>query len=50
MSAMTSIKEIRQSSSRLQVPVVKRADNFIQWISRYAADKMYWLEYILSAG
>ena len=33
-----------------QVPVVQRADNFIQHISRYPADKMYWLEYILSAG
>ena len=30
-------------------PVVQRADNFIQRISRSAADKMYWLEYILSA-
>ena len=32
-----------------QVPV-QRADNFIQRISHHPADKMYWLEYILSAG
>lgn len=30
-------------------PVVQRADNFIQRIIRYPADKMYELEYILSA-
>ena len=29
---------------------VQRADNFIQQITRYPADKMYWLEYILSTG
>ena len=27
-----------------QAPVVRRADNVIQWISRFPADKMYWLE------
>ena len=27
-------------------PVVQRVDNFILWISRYLADKMYWLGYI----
>ena len=32
-----------------QAAVVQRADNFIQWINCYPADKMYWLEYILSA-
>ena len=31
-------------------PVVQKADNFIQLISRYPTDKMNWLEYILSAG
>ena len=31
-------------------PVVQRADNSIQRISRYPADKMYWVEYILSTG
>ena len=31
-------------------PAVQRADNFIQRISRYPADIMYWLEYILFAG
>ena len=30
-------------------PVVKRTDNFIARIGRYAADKMYSLQYILSA-
>ena len=33
-----------------QTPVDQKADNFIQRISRYPADKMYWLENILSAG
>ena len=33
-----------------QVPVVQRADNFIQRIGGYPANKMYWLEYILSGG
>ena len=29
-------------SPTIQAPVVQRADNFIQWITRYpAADKMY---------
>ena len=31
-------------------PVVQRVDNFTQRISRYPADKFYWLEYILSTG
>ena len=31
-----------------QAPVVQRSDNFIQQITLYSADKMYWLEYILS--
>ena len=31
-----------------QAPVVERLDNFIQRISRYPADKMYWLEFMLS--
>ena len=30
-------------------PVVQRTDNFIARIGRYAADKIYWLQYILSA-
>ena len=30
--------------------VVQSVDNFIQWIRRHPADKMYLLEYILSAG
>ena len=30
--------------------VVQRADKSIQQINRYPAGKMYWLEYILSAG
>ena len=32
------------------VVVVERLGNFFQWISRYPADKTYWLEYILSGG
>ena len=31
-----------------QDPVVQRADNSIQWINRYPADKMYPNQYILS--
>ena len=31
-------------------PVVERADNSIQWINRYPADKMYSNQYILSSG
>ena len=27
--------------------VVQRADNYIQQINHYPADKMYWLEYII---
>ena len=34
----------------IQAPVTQTADNFIQWISCYPVDKMYLLEYILSAG
>ena len=33
-------------SRMAQAPFVQRADNFIQRISRYPADKMDWLEYI----
>ena len=33
-----------------QTPVVQRVDNVIQWINRYAVDKMYSNQYILSAG
>ena len=31
-------------------PVVQRLDSFFCWINHYPVDKMYWLEYILSAG
>ena len=37
------------SSLVVLAPVIQRADNFIQEISRYPVDKAYWLEYILSA-
>ena len=37
-------------SASLQTPVVQKANNFIQQISRYSVDKRYWLEYILSTG
>ena len=33
-----------------QAPVVERADNFIQWINPYAADKMYSSQFILFGG
>ena len=36
--------------SKILVPVVQRADNSIQWINRYPADKMYSNQYICSAG
>ena len=32
------------------VPFVQTADNSIQWINRYPADKLYSNQYILSAG
>ena len=32
-----------------QASVVQSADNSIQWINRYPADKMYFKQYILSS-
>ena len=34
----------------LQAPVFEKTDNLIQRMNRYPADKLFGLEYILSAG
>ena len=45
--AHTHIAYISKYRDEDDAPVVQRADNFIRWINRYPADKMYFKEYVL---